>query len=180
MHFLVSTSLAAGFVCQETAAPQTVQYAPRSLRFPAMTPLSCSCFHRRCEPHWAAGASRTLWEIVNVCFETKIVFGLFPGSLKMKWKILKIDLPSVMFSSPRNFSLNSMFFSRLLSDRALWAASGLLNSKLEKRNHRRKQKCGIRQNHSPKVKPFIQSISFACLEQQLSIKLDCNDPQGTD
>lgn len=35
-------------------------------------------------------------------------------------------LRSVIVSSPRNFSLKLMFFSRLFSDRALRKASGLL------------------------------------------------------
>lgn len=48
--------------------------------------------------------------------------------------IFRVLLLSVISSSPRNFSLKLMFFSRLLSDRAFRAASGLFCSSLKREN----------------------------------------------
>lgn len=58
------------------------------------------------------------------------------SSQPFNWRIFfhGIILLSVTCSSPRNFSLKSMFFRRLFSDRAFCPASGLLWSNLGEQN----------------------------------------------
>lgn len=66
----VGTCLSVGCVSQRAAEAQC-GHAPSPSYFPAMTPRSCSCFHRRCELHWAAGAGRRLQKntySISICW----------------------------------------------------------------------------------------------------------------
>lgn len=138
----VSTHLAASCVWRRAAGLRRAR--PGHMCFshiPAATPQSYSCFHRRCELRWASGEDRRLQEKKNIYKKSfyKFLHSRKPAdptcvSRDFTMIIFRVLLLSVISSSPRNFSLKLMFFSRLLSDRAFRAASGLFCSSLKREN----------------------------------------------
>lgn len=125
-------------VWQKAAGPRRARPGHMCLsHIPATTPRSYSCFHRRCELRWASGEDQRLRK-KNKSVILKILNQFTSFSTQVSGDstmiIFRILLPSVICSSPRNFSLKSMFFSRLLSDRAFRAASGLFCSSLKREN----------------------------------------------
>lgn len=78
-YHLADRCLPLNCVWQRAAAAQCGRspHSWCSLYFPATTPLSYSCFHKRCEPHWAVGAGRSLQNGQLLVRATNLTFFYF-------------------------------------------------------------------------------------------------------